>query len=228
MLNQTYQDLEYIVIDGVSTDGTIEIVKSYGDKISIFLSELDQGIYDGLNKGVSLATGDIICFLHSDDIYASNNVVQLVVNEFLTDYAVDGVYGDLVYTLKTDTSKVLRYWKSKDFTMKLLKQGWMPAHPTLFLRREVYEKYGNFDLDFRIAADYDFMLRILKGGVKVKYLSEVLYRMRTGGKSNNSMKNIALKTREDLQVLKKNNIGGFGVLVCKNLSKLRQFVKFYS
>ena len=224
VLSQTYDNIEYIVVDGASTDGTVEIVQSYGDKISKFISEKDKGIYDGLNKGISLATGDMIAFLHSDDIYASDAIIEEVVLTFKSDKSLDGVYGDLVYTPKADTDKVLRYWKSKEFDSSLLKKGWMPAHPTLFLKREVYEKFGGFDLSFRIAADYDFMLRVLSGGIKVKYLPEVLYKMRVGGESNKSIKNIILKSKEDLKALKKNNIGGVGTLVYKNLSKVIQFV----
>lgn len=159
VLSQTYKNIEYIVVDGASSDGTVEVVQSYGDKISTFVSEKDKGIYDGLNKGVSLATGELIAFMHSDDLYASSSVVEDIVKQFESD-------GDLIYTPKHDTSKVLRYWKSKDFDISLLKQGWMPAHPTFVLKKEVYEKYGNFDLGFKIAGDYDFML---SAGIKVKF-----------------------------------------------------------
>ena len=225
VLSQTYTNMEYIIVDGASTDGTVEIVKSYGDKISKFVSEKDKGIYDGLNKGVGLATGDIVCFLHSDDLYNNKDTIEKIMKLFDADNSLDGIYGDLVYTPKEDTSKVFRYWKSKDFDISLLKKGWMPAHPTLFLKREVYEKYGKFDLSFKIAADYDFMLRVLSSGTKVKYLPEVLYKMRVGGESNKSIKNIMLKSKEDLKALKKNNIGGVYALIVKNLSKIIQFIK---
>jgi glycosyltransferase len=223
VINQTYKNMEYIIVDAGSNDGTIEIVKSYENKINQFISEKDKGIYDGLNKGIDLATGDVICFLHSDDLYASEDIITLVAKEFNNDLCLDGVYGDLVYTPKNDTDKILRYWKSKYFDNSLLKQGWMPAHPTLFLKREVYEKYGNFDLDFKIAADYDFMLRVLKSGIKVKYLPKVLYKMRVGGESNKSIKNIILKSKEDLKALKINKVGGIFTLIIKNLSKIKQF-----
>jgi len=225
VLNQTYENVEYIIVDGGSSDGTIDIIKSYGNKISKFISESDKGIYDGLNKGISLATGDIVAFLHSDDIYASDDIIQKVVDKFISDNLLDGVYGDLVYTPKNDTTKILRYWKSKDFDKSLLAKGWMPAHPTLFLKRDVYEKYGKFDLDFKIAGDYDFMLRVLSAGIKVKYIPEVLYKMRVGGESNRSLKNIILKSNEDLRALRKNGVGGAGSLFIKNLSKITQFIK---
>ena len=223
VLSQTYNNIEYIVVDGASSDGTVEVVQGYGDKISTFVSEKDKGIYDGLNKGISLATGELIAFLHSDDLYASSSVIEDIVKQFESDDSLDGVYGDLIYTPKSDTSKVLRYWKSKDFDSSLLKQGWMPAHPTLILKKEVYEKYGNFDLGFKIAGDYDFMLRVLSAGIKVKYIPQVLYKMRVGGASNRSFKNIMLKSKEDLRALRKNGVGGVYSLIVKNLSKIKQF-----
>lgn len=224
VIEQTYENIEYIIIDGASKDGTINIIHQYKDRISTLVSEPDRGIYDGLNKGISLATGDVIGFLHSDDVYASENIIALIAKEF-ENSAIDGVYGDLIYTPKNDTSKVLRYWKSQPFNIKILKSGWMPAHPTLFLKREVYQKFGTFDLNFRIAADYDYMLRILKGGITVNYIPQVLYKMRVGGESNKSLANIILKSREDLRALQKNGVGGIRTLILKNLSKIRQFLK---
>ena len=224
VLNQTYNNIEYIIVDGASSDGTVEIIKCYQDRITTFISEKDRGIYDGLNKGINVATGDVIAFLHSDDLYYANDIIQNIVNIFMNNSSIDGVYGDLIYTQKEDTSKVLRYWKSKDFEEGLLEKGWMPAHPTLFLKRNVYEKYGDFDLDFKIAADYDFMLRVLSAGIKVKYIPRVLYKMRVGGESNKSIKNIMLKSQEDLRALKKNSVGGIVSLLIKNLSKLKQFI----
>ncbi|KAB7881210.1 glycosyltransferase [Poseidonibacter ostreae] len=225
VLGQTYKNVEYIIVDGGSSDNTVTIVKSYGDKISKVVSEKDKGIYDGLNKGVKLATGDVVAFLHSDDIYASSTVLEDIAKAFQSDEHLDGVYGDLVYTPKDDTSKVLRYWKSKEFDETLLAKGWMPAHPTLFLKREVYEKYGGFDLSFKIAGDYDFMLRVLSAGIKVKYIPKVLYKMRVGGESNKSLKNIILKSQEDLRALRKNGVGGYGSLFIKNFSKIGQFIR---
>ena len=224
VLSQTYKNIEYIVVDGASSDGTIEIVQRYRDKITKFVSEKDSGIYDGLNRGISLATGDVVAFLHSDDIYANHTIIKEIAQQFESDESLDGIYGDLVYTPKSDTNKVLRYWKSKNFDSTLLAKGWMPAHPTLFLKKEVYDKYGKFDLDFKIAADYDFMLRVLKNGINVKYLPKVLYKMRVGGESNKSIKNIMLKSKEDLKALKKNNVGGIFTLIIKNLSKIKQFM----
>ncbi|AFV97993.1 hypothetical protein B649_08405 [Candidatus Sulfuricurvum sp. RIFRC-1] len=224
VLSQTYDNIEYIIVDGGSSDGTVDIVRSYGERITKFVSEPDKGIYDGLNKGVSLSSGDVVAFLHSDDIYSDERVVEYIV-EFFLSKGSDGVYGDLIYTPKNDTSKVLRYWKSQPFEMKMLKLGWMPAHPTLFLKRSIYEKFGEFDLSFKIAADYDFMLRVLSGGTKVSYIPRVLYKMRIGGESNKSIRNIIRKSREDWRALRKNKIGGISTLALKNLSKITQFIQ---
>jgi glycosyltransferase len=223
VLSQTYKNIEYIVVDGKSSDGTVEIIKSYGDNISKFISEKDKGIYDGLNKGIDLATGDIVGILHSDDLYFDIDVISSVVKEFKNNQNLDGIYGDLIYTSKNNTDKVIRYWTSENFNKDLLYKGWMPAHPTLFLKKNIYKKYGNFDLGFKIAADYDFMLRILNDNIKVKYIPKVFYKMRIGGESNKSIKNILQKSKEDLKAIKKNNIGGIKTIVYKNISKISQF-----
>ena len=224
ILSQAYKNIEYIIIDGASIDGTVEVVQSYGDKISRFISEPDNGIYDAMNKGVDLATGDVIAFLHSDDVYANETVISDIVDCF--DNNTQGVYGDLVYTDKADVNKVFRYWKSCDFSTSLLSKGWMPPHPTLFLRREVYQKYGAFDTSFKIAGDYDFMLRILKDNIAVKYLPQVIYKMRLGGESNRSVKNILDKSKEDLRAMRNNKINNpFFALFYKNVSKIMQLVR---
>jgi glycosyltransferase len=224
IVSQSYGNIECIVVDAASTDGTLEIIKGFGDRINTFISEPDKGIYDGLNKGVLLATGDVIAFLHSDDVYANETVISDVVDIFDND--TQGVYGDLVYTDKKDINKVFRCWKSGVFSISLLNKGWMPPHPTLFLRREVYQKYGAFDTSFKIAGDYDFMLRILKDNITVKYLPQVLYRMRVGGESNRSIKNILDKSKEDLRAMRKNEINKpFLALFYKNISKVMQLIK---
>lgn len=223
VLSQTYQNIEYIVVDGGSTDGTVDIIKSYGDKITKFVSEKDRGIYDALNKGITMATGDVVGFLHSDDVFADENSVAKIAEAFSEN--TDGVYSDLVYTPKNDITKILRHWKSRSFTPELLSRGWMPAHPTLYLRREVYERFGSFDLNFRIAADYDFILRVFKSGINTVYIPEVLYKMRLGGASNRSLKNIISKSMEDYRAIKANRVGELGTLFIKNFSKIGQFFK---
>jgi glycosyltransferase len=187
------------------------------------VSEKDYGIYDALNKGISAASGDIIGFVHSDDFLASSDIINDIVSMMKTE-SLDGVYGNLQYVDKINTKKIIRNWKSCHFKTGLLKNGWMPPHPTLFLKREVYQKYGLFDVSYRISADYDFMLRIFKDSeLKFGYLPKVITKMRVGGASNRSIKNIIEKSKEDYRAIKSNNIGDFLTLIRKNTSKLKQF-----
>jgi glycosyltransferase len=225
VLSQSYDDIEYIVVDGASTDGTVEAIKKYEGQISTFVSEPDKGIYDGLNKGVSLATGDVVGFLHSDDLFEDETVVAKIAEAFQESKA-DSIYGDLTYVSKEDTSRVVRFWKSGVFTMNKLKRGWMPPHPTFYVKREVYEKYGAFDTRFKIAADYDSILRFLgKEKISTHYIPEVLIKMRVGGASNKSIKNLIQKSKEDLRAMKNNGVGHVGSLLVKNASKVPQFFK---
>ncbi|AKD01930.1 family 2 glycosyl transferase [Pontibacter korlensis] len=224
LATQTYPRLEAVVIDGASTDQTVSVVQqAYSGSLKL-ISEKDKGIYDALNKGIALSSGDIIGFVHSDDFLASPTILTEIATIF-EEEGVDGVYGDLLYVNKDDTSKVVRYWKSQPFYAALLQKGWMPAHPTLFLKREVYEKHGLFNLEYKIAADYDLMLRIFQDTtLKFKYLPKVITNMRVGGASNRSFKNIKLKSSEDLKALKNNKISRpYLTLAKKNLSKLEQF-----
>jgi glycosyltransferase len=224
VLAQTYPNVEYIVVDGKSKDTTVEVIKSFGSGISKFVSEPDKGIYDALNKGIKMATGDVIGFMHSDDLYANNQILTKVAALFEKE-KTDSVYGDLEYVYKDDTSKVLRYWKSGVFSLSKLKMGWMPPHPTFYVRREVYEKYGLFNTNLKISADYDTMLRFLgKHRITTAYLPEVMVRMRVGGASNRSLKNIIRKSKEDYQAIKDNSFGSVFTLVFKNLRKVTQFI----
>ncbi len=225
VLSQTYDDIEYIVVDGSSTDGTVDVIEQYVDKITTFVSEPDKGIYDGLNKGIALATGDVVGFLHSDDLFEDKHVVEKIAEAFKKMH-VDSVYGDLTYVSKEDTSNVVRFWKSGLFTMSKLKKGWMPPYPTFYVKREVYEKYGAFDTSFKIAADYDSILRFLgKEQISTHYIPEVLVKMRVGGASNKSIKNLVLKSKEDLRAMRNNGVGHMGSLFVKNASKIPQFFK---
>lgn len=221
---QDYLDIEYIIIDGGSTDNTLKILEEYSGIITVLVSEHDKGIYDAFNKGVNNAKGDIVGFLHSDDTFAANDILDQVISVFRTYEDVDGVYGDLSYVDKLNTNKVIRYWKSKVFNQNLLKKGWMPAHPTLFLKKEIYDKHGSFDLNYKVSADYDFMVRILKDSeLNFKYLPQIIIKMKLGGISNRSLSNIIKKSREDFEIIKKNKIGGFITLLQKNLIKISQF-----
>jgi glycosyltransferase len=223
VLNQSYKSIEYIIVDGKSTDKTCEILKIYNQKIRT-ISEPDYGIYDALNKGIKAATGDIIGFLHSDDVYYSNNVIEKVIQTFEKNNT-DSVYGDLNYVLKNDISKVIRYWKSGNFDINQLKKGWMPPHPTFFVKKEIYEKYGFFNTSLQISADYDLMLRFLfQHRISISYIPEVLVKMRIGGKSNQNIQKILQKMREDYKSIVNNQVGGIKTLLYKNLRKLPQFL----
>jgi len=226
VLNQTYKNIEYIVVDGDSRDGTVEIIKSYGDKIDKFITELDNGIYDAMNKGIKLATGDVIGILNSDDFYLNNNIIEKVVHEF-QNKKVDSVYGDLIYVDNKDTNKIVRYWKSKEYKKGLFKTGWHPAHPTFFVKKEIYENYGLFDLNFKIAADYEIMLRFLeKYKITVEYIPEVLVKMRIGGESNRSIKNILKANIECYKAWKINDLKPpIFLIFIKPLNKLKQFLR---
>jgi glycosyltransferase involved in cell wall biosynthesis len=222
---QTYRDREHVIIDGASTDGTVDILRQISGGVDRLISEPDRGIYDALNKGIAMASGDVVGFLHADDLYADDTVLEAIAKAF-KDPAVDAVYGDLVYVRKSDTRRVVRYWRSSPFRPAQLAQGWMLPHPTLYLRRSVYERFGGFDLSYRIAADYDFMLRVL-GRIegRIVYLPRLLVRMRVGGESNRSLRNIMRKSAEDLRALRANGVGGIVTLMLKNGSKLSQFIR---
>ena len=220
--SQRYADVELIVVDGASSDGTREVLAQYASKISVLVSEPDRGIYDALNKGIGLATGDIIGFLHSDDLLADEAAITRVV-ACMKDSTVDAVYGDLVYVRQDDTARVVRTWRAGVFNRTSLARGWMPPHPTFYARREIYERFGGFDTTFRIAADYDCMLRFLKAGIRVGYIPHLQVRMRVGGISNRSFASIVAKSREDFRALRKNEIGATVALICKNARKVPQF-----
>ena len=224
VLAQDHPDVELIVIDGGSTDGTQAVLRAYADRLAVLVSEPDQGIYDALNKGIARAGGGVVGFLHSDDLFADAGVLSRIAAAF-AEPAVEAVYGDLHYVGKDNPEQVVRYWRAGEFAGRRLGWGWMPPHPTLYVRRSVYEQIGLFDTSFRIAADYDFILRLLgrkKRGVR--YIPEVLVKMRVGGASNRSLRNIVRKSSEDLRALRSNRVGGVGALIWKNLSKLPQFL----
>lgn len=217
-------DLEYIIVDGNSSDNTIRIIDKYKRKISKVVSENDSGIYDAMNKGIMLSTGDIIGFLNSDDVYASNNILMMVVESFRKN-KVSAVYGDLVYTDRDDLSKIKRYWKSSHFKRINLNKGWMPPHPSLFLRKECYELHGIFDQEFRSAADYELILRIFKQeGISCRYINKVFVKMREGGTSNASVKSRIKSIKEDYNALRKNKFQNRSLIIfLKIISKLPQF-----
>ena len=225
VLSQTWPDVEYIVIDGGSRDGTVDILNEYRHRFAYFISEPDKGIYDALNKGIRAATGDVIGFLHSDDLFENTEVLATIARTF-AERDVDAVYGDLLYVSSNDPNRTIRYWRSGEFKPNSLLRGWMPPHPTFYVKRSLYEAAGFFDTSFRISADYESVLRFVgKHGAKLAYIDQVLVRMRLGGASNRSLANIVRKSREDLRAQQINGIGGLYTLVLKNLCKLPQFLR---
>ncbi|MEZ8968481.1 glycosyltransferase family 2 protein [Vibrio breoganii] len=222
---QTYPDIEYIIIDGGSSDNTVSVIKEHCPQVASIVSEPDQGIYDALNKGINAATGDIVGFLHSDDLLAYPDAIKELV-ETLQREKTQAVYADLEYVSKDDTEKVIRKWTSGAFEKQKLRNGWMPPHPTFFMKRDLYTQYGMFDLSLKIAADYDSLLRYLwTNNVTASYLPKVVTKMRVGGASNRSLANIIAKTKEDIQALKNNQLFWPSALLIKNVSKIPQFFK---
>lgn len=222
--SQTYKDIEHVIVDGASTDGTKELIESYAKQHGNvrWISEKDKGIYNAINKGIALATGDVIGFLHSDDVLYSADSIEQIAAAF-ADPKIDVAYGDLQYC---SGEKVIRRWRSNPFSPSSLKFGWMPPHPTVYVRREVYEQVGEYDEWFHISADYDMMLRIFKSGYQSQYIPEVLVRMETGGASNKNTRARLSKTQEDYIALKKNHVGaGYLTVAFKQLRKVRQFLR---
>ncbi|HSV36419.1 MAG TPA: glycosyltransferase family 2 protein [Ramlibacter sp.] len=221
---QTWPTVEHIVIDAGSTDGTLSVLKQHQSQIAKLVSEPDNGVYDALNKGIARASGDVVGFMHADDVFASSRSLEKVAAAF-DDPSVEAVYGDLVYVKKHDATRVVRYWRAGQYQRDQLAHGWMPPHPTFYVRRSVYERFGAFDTRYRIAADYENMLRILwGGGVRTAYVPEVLVRMRSGGISNKSLRNVVHKSYEDFSALRQNGIGALQALLLKNVTKLPQFI----
>lgn len=224
VLSQDYKDIEYIVVDGGSTDETLEILSRYKNRISRIISEPDEGIYDAMNKGIRLATGEIIGFLNSGDIYMSESVAGQVVDSIQAN-DTDCCYGNLELVSKEDPEKTVRKWVSQPYQDSLFKKGWHPPHPTFFVKKSVYDKYGFFDLSYSIASDYELMLRFLqKYSISSCYIPTTLVRMRIGGKSNKNLCQIIRANIECYRAWKKNGltISPF-IMLRKPLSKVRQY-----
>jgi len=224
VLSQTYSNLEYIVVDGKSTDNTLAIVDKYKGRIAKVVSEEDNGLYDALNKGINLASGKVIGFLHSDDFYTNNQVIEKYAAAF-EQSGCDAVYADLYYVDKDNPDKIIRTWKSGQYKAGDFVKGWMPPHPTFFVRKAVYEKYGTFNLDFKTSADYELMLRLIhRHNIKLTYLPEFTVKMRVGGKSNVSFVNRFVANLEDRKAWLVNGLTpAFYTLYVKPLRKLKQF-----
>lgn len=223
---QNYTNIEYIIIDGASTDNTINIIQKYKEHVTFFVSEPDKGMYHAINKGLKMCTGEMVGLLHSDDILESESTISSIVKQAKATKS-DLVYGDLLYVQQSDISQTVRYWQAGTFTKSKLLAGWMPPHPTVYIRRNLLQQHGLYHLDYRIAADYDWMLRFLSQTITVTYLPQVLVRMRMGGASNKNLKNILIKMQDDTRALYRNKIGSvFTIpftLVLKNVRKISQF-----
>lgn len=227
VIGQTYPNIEYIVIDGSSSDGTQAIVERYRDRIAHFSSEPDRGIYDAMNKGVRAATGDFIGILNSDDFYADTSVIDDVVKTLKANPKCSTLYADLVYVDRAQTDRVVRYWKAGSFERSRFRRGWMPPHPTFFVARSVYEKFDLYSLELKSAADYELMLRFLyKHSVTCCYLPRVITHMRVGGESNVSLKNRLRANREDRKAWIMNGLRpAWYTLTLKPISKIGQFLR---
>lgn len=224
VMSQNYSDIEHIVVDGGSTDGTVDIIRSYEAHISQWISEKDRGMYDGINKGMKMATGDIIGILNSDDMLASPDVITEIVACF-KQHRVDSLYGDLVYVDQMNTRKVIRYWKGFSYKRYRFTYGWMPAHPTFYFRRDLLEHLGGYESHYFTAADYEFMARYLyKYRISAVYLPRLIVKMRVGGQSNRNLMSRLRANRRDYLAMKRNQIPFPHVAsILKPLIKLKQY-----
>jgi glycosyltransferase involved in cell wall biosynthesis len=227
VISQDYPDIEYIIVDGKSKDNTLEIVNRYSQHISNLVSERDKGLYDALNKGIKMATGDVVGMLHSDDLYADNTVISKIAAHFKSNPKVQGVYADLVFVDRDNVSKVTRTWKAGKYEHGAFLKGWMPPHPTFFVRLDVYQQYGGFNTALKLSADYELMLRLIhKNNIRISYLPETIVKMRMGGVSNTSFF-VKLKANvEDKLAWKLNGIKpGVFTRFMKPLQKIKQYLK---
>lgn len=224
VVEQDHKDLEYVIIDGGSTDGTHSLIKKYSDKISKTISEKDGGIYFAINKGIALATGDVIAILHADDFYVNNSVLSKVVQGIAKNDS-DTLYGDLQYVDRENTDLIKRNWISGNYSHGMFTKGWMPPHPSFFVRKRCYDRYGFYNTTLSSASDYEMMLRLLhKNKCSTVYLPEVLVKMRVGGKSNVSLMNRIKANREDKKAWLLNGLSpGLFTFIRKPLSKIGQF-----
>ncbi|MDA7844250.1 glycosyltransferase [Gammaproteobacteria bacterium] len=225
--DQTYSNIEHIVIDGGSTDSTMELVSQYGSRVSKSISEKDKGIYDAYNKGLLLATGEIIGFINSDDFYFSDETILKVMSVF-EDSTIEACHANLIYVNSINTNIIKRLWKSWDFKDSDFKKGSIPAHPTVFFRRDVYERFGNFDINFKLVADHDFLLRAFYvNKIKSVYIDEPWVRMRSGGATGGNLKSIIKQNLQIRAAQKKNGINSSLLIfiVTKFLDRIKQSFK---
>ena len=207
VVSQSFADLEHVVVDGGSTDKTLGVLQAHCSQLSVLVSEPDDGIYDAMNKGIALASGDIIGFLNADDFYAHDRVLETVAQYFAEDPKLDACYADLMYVDQSDTKRIIRYWQSNQFIGGSFSRGWCPPHPTFFVRRSIYERFGGFDLNYSIAADVELMMRFLEvHKLRVKYVPDVWVKMRMGGTTNKNWRNVWIQNQEVLRALKSHEL----------------------
>lgn len=221
---QNYSDIEHIIIDGNSSDNTVSIIKKYESGIAKWISEPDRGMYDAINKGMKMATGEVIGILNSDDMLASEDVIADIAKTF-EEQNVDSVFGDLEYVDQENTNRVFRVWKGQKYRRNLFRIGWMPGHPTFYIKRSLIEKYGGYENHYFTAADYELMARYLfKHRISAHYLPKLIVRMRRGGASNKNLNQRLRANRRDYLAMKKNNIPlPFVVSILKPLIKIHQY-----
>ncbi|MDW8852248.1 glycosyltransferase family 2 protein [Flavobacterium sp. MMLR14_040] len=225
VLNQDYPNIEYIIIDGNSSDGTQSIIEHYSDKITHYISEPDKGMYDAINKGLKLATGDIIGLMHSDDTFYDSYVVSKIVNTFLISSNADAVYGDGIYVTNDAEEKIIRNRIGGQYNFEKLKSGWLPLHPTVYIKKSIIEKYGYYSLDFKIASDTEFLLRYLfKHKINIVYMNEYVVKMKMGGLSTD-YKRVFHVLSEDYKIYKYHNLSAFKAVFQKKFSALTQYLK---
>lgn len=226
VLGQTYKNIEYVIIDGGSKDNTVNLINEYKEKLGYFVSEKDSGLYDAMNKGILACTGDVIGILNSDDLYQDSHVIKDVMDQFDNDPELDILYGNLVYVKSDDTNKVVRNWKSKSYYKNFFENANVPPHPSLFLKSEVYKSAGLFDLQYKLAADYELMLRIFKKhNFKSKHINKLIIKMRLGGATNQSISNIINQNKEILKAWKNNGlIAPFYLMPIRIFKRLAQFI----
>lgn len=229
VLNQTYKDIEYVIIDGDSKDNTVNLIKQFEPKFEgrmKWVSEPDNGLYDAMNKGIQMATGEVIGLINSDDLFCDNYAIEKVMDIFNKNKKLDSVYADLFYVSQKNTDKIVRRWVTG--MQRLFEKGWHPAHPTFYIKNEVYQNFGNFNLDFKLAADFEIMLRFLeKYKISTYYLEEPIVKMRLGGETNKSLKNIYNQNIECIKAFSLNQIAVNKLFYpfYRTIPKLLQFKK---
>jgi glycosyltransferase involved in cell wall biosynthesis len=225
VIAQDYENIEHIVIDGGSTDDTMDVVNRYREHLAVVVSEPDDGIYDAMNKGIDIATGDIVGTLNADDWYADNGVIRKVVIAFNEDNKLDAVYGDIIFVTREKPYRHIRYWKSRPYKDGLFKKGWMPPHPTFFVKKEIYLRYGKYDVDLKIQSDFDLTMRFLMvNRIKTQYLPGIMVNMRIGGVTSNSISNVIKGNLEAFRACRKNGLAVTPFFMARKVfSRIPQF-----